>query len=515
MRKMKQLSKIFAMTLVCLFCLTTFVQASGELQNWQSDQVYWGGDQVQYNGDSYTAKWWTKGDTPDKAVANPWDTPWEKTDGSTPEDPDTNVPEPTNPDNPDDPDDSGNQANVVYPDYSNVDVGVGIEWPKTVFTPFVDATAWPPFPLAEKTKELQIPYYNLGFIVSQSRDICKPTWGTYYSAEAGPLNDQIKKVRAMGGDVLVSFGGAANVPLHVSAPNVETLKEQYKRFIKAYGLTRIDFDIEGTWVNDTVSLKRNSKALKALQDELKAENYNLEIWFTLPVLPSGLTNDGLNVIKLALDEKVDIAGVNVMTMDYGDSVAPNPANKMGEYGIEAITNLKNQLQNLYSEYNISKTESELWNMVGTTPMIGLNDVTTETFNLQDARETLAFANSKGIGMISMWSINRDKSPNGNLSYVSTSESSIAQADYEFSSIFNAYNDTSLIDPSAGDNDDSNNGEDTNTPPSDNTWSATAIYVGGDTVTYKGKTYEAKWWTQGNDPSKEVNYAWETPWKLVE
>ncbi len=477
--------------------------------DWQSDTAYWAGDEVEYNGKIYVAKWWTKGDNPDKQVENEWDTPWRlkstTNDGSNENDNtnnDNNTPETEEP---------SNNSKVIYPDYSKVDVGQGVEWPKTVFAPYVDSTLWPQFPLADKSKDLKLPYFNLGFIVSQSIDVCKPTWGTYYSAEEGPLNEEIKRIREMGGDVAVSFGGAANVPLHVAAPDSESLKEQYKRFIKAYGLTRIDFDIEGAWLSDISSLQRNSKALKALQDELKSEGYDLEIWFTLPVTPSGLNNYGINLIKLALDEKVDIAGINVMTMNYGDWNAPNSKEQMGEYGIKAISSLKDQLKDLYNEYNIPKTESELWSMIGTTPMIGLNDVRTEVFNLQDARETIEFAIEKQIGMISMWSINRDKSPSGNLNYVSNHESSIIQKEYEFTEIFNPYNDTSVMN--IVEDGDSNSEED-NEASNSGTWNVNSIYTKGSVVTYKGHTYEAKWWTRGDDPSKEVNNEWETPWKLI-
>lgn len=508
---------IFTMALALTFATIGMIAPSpkalaASLPEWQEDEVYWGGDQVQYKGKTYEAKWWTRGDLPDKAVSYPWETPWELKDASTPNPTPDPTPVPTPDPNPN-PNPTPAPGNVVYPDYSSVDVGKGIDWPDQVFAPFVDATGWPPMNIAEKAADLDVPYYNLGFIVSESSSVCKPTWGTYYSAEAGPLNDAIKQLRAMGGDVIVSFGGAANVPLHVAAPDAETLKEQYKRFIKAYGLTRIDFDIEGAWVNDTTSLVRNSKALKMLQDELKEENYDLQIWFTLPVLPSGLTPDGVKVIDIALDENVEIDGVNVMTMDYGDSVAPNPQNQMGEYGIKALENLKTQLNQVYTSHGINKTDAQLWNMLGTTPMIGMNDVTTEIFNQQDAKETLAFAQQKGIGMISMWSLNRDKSPNGKLNYVSISESSIVQDDYEFSSIFNAYNGSDVINPNPGGGETPGGGGET-PPPATGTWSSSSIYHGGDQVTHNGHVYEAKWWTQGDIPDKQVSFQWETPWKLI-
>ena len=33
------------------------------------------------------------------------------------------------------------------------------------------------------------------------------------------------------------------------------------------------------------------------------------------------------------------------------------------------------------------------------------------------------------------------------------------------------------------------------------WERTAVYTGGDTVSYQGQAYRAKWWTQGEEPGK--------------
>lgn len=476
---------------------------------WNPNVSYQGGSYVTYKGKVYKSKWWTQGDVPDKMVANPWETPWQLISGGnvpTPKPTPVPTPKPSPQPVPTPPPPS----NVTYPNYSKVNVGKGIKWPKKVFAPFIDATSWPPSSFADDASKTKVPYYNLGFVVSKDSSSFLPSWGTYYAAEDCPISEQIRKIRQMGGDVIVSFGGAANTPLHVTAPNATALKEQYKRFIKAYGLTRIDFDIEGAWVNDTQSLKKNSTALKILQDELKNEHYYLEIWYTLPVLPTGLTPDGLNALKYALDANVTIDGVNVMTMDYGDVVAPNPRGQMGKYGIQAITNLHSQLKNLYSQYGQNKSSSEIWSMIGTTPMIGMNDVTTEIFDLNDARQTLDFAMKNSIGMISMWSYNRDKQcPNGATNYVSISCSSILQKDYEFCSIFNKYNNTSAFKPHGG-----GSTPGTSNPGFSNEWSSSKVYVGGDKVVYNGHTYEAKWWTQGDVPGQSVSNSWESPWKLI-
>lgn len=48
-------------------------------------------------------------------------------------------------------------------------------------------------------------------------------------------------------------------------------------------------------------------------------------------------------------------------------------------------------------------------------------------------------------------------------------------------------------------------------PSYPTWDSTAIYTGGQRVTYNGATYEARWWTQGNNPAEAGEWG---PWKLI-
>ena len=40
------------------------------------------------------------------------------------------------------------------------------------------------------------------------------------------------------------------------------------------------------------------------------------------------------------------------------------------------------------------------------------------------------------------------------------------------------------------------------------WSATTVYNGGDQVTYSGSVYKAKWWTQNNIPGADQWGPWE-------
>ena len=151
------------------------------------------------------------------------------------------------------------------------------------------------------------------------------------------------------------------------------------------------------------------------------------------MLPTGLTADGLYLLQSALKYGVQIGGVNIMTMDYGDSAAPNPQGHMGDYAIQAATSLFNQLKGLYGS---AKTDAQFWQMVGVTPMIGLNDLTSEVFDQAAAEQITAFAQQKGISRISMWSLNRDTQGTAK-SYVDNTSSSVSQQAFEFSSIFEA------------------------------------------------------------------------------
>jgi hypothetical protein len=310
-------------------------------------------------------------------------------------------------------------------------------WPAQFYAPYVDITLYPTYNLVSAAQTQGIKYFSLAFITADSHN--QPAWGGYdaYEVNGGAfdmaLRQQVAGVRAAGGDVMASFGGAANQELALVISDVTQLTAAYQKVVSAYNLTHLDFDIEGAAIADRASIDRRSQALAALQHNAAAAGRNLEIWFTLPVLPSGLTSDGVYLLQSALKYGVEIAGVNIMTMDYGDWAAPSPQGRMGDYAIEAATSLFDQLRTLYGS---AKTDAQLWQMVGLTPMIGLNDITSEVFDQAAAQEITAFAQQKGISRISIWSLNRDTAGAAK-SYVENTSSSIVQQAFEFSSIFEA------------------------------------------------------------------------------
>ncbi|HEU5380192.1 MAG TPA: carbohydrate binding domain-containing protein [Ktedonobacteraceae bacterium] len=283
------------------------------------------------------------------------------------------------------------------------------------YAPYVDMTAWPTQSLTQDTQNGGIKYYSLAFITNDESATCEAAWGSavplsQLSVFLPNLDSDIQTVRNQGSDVIVSFGGAAGTELAGSCSSVSALQAQYQSIIDHYHVSHLDFDIEGPAVDDSASIDLRNKTLAALQ----AANPGLLISYTLPVLPTGLLSDALSLLQNAITNGVNVNIVNIMTMDYGASF---PGNQMGQNAVNAANSLFNQLQSLYP----AKSTSQLWSMVGLTPMNGANDVGGETFTLADAQMVLNFAQQHNVGELSLWSVNRD------------------EPGFGYSAVFNQYN----------------------------------------------------------------------------
>jgi hypothetical protein len=265
--------------------------------------------------------------------------------------------------------------------------------------PFVDSTLWPVFDSGAAATETGIKHYTLGFITAKSISQCTPAWGSYYEMTDKYLFGGINKLRQQQGDVMISFGGAANSELATVCADTAQLVKAYRLVIDTYKAKYLDFDIEGVALLNTAANQRRALAIAQLQKQLP----DLKVWFTLPATPTGLTQEGLQLVKQALQAGVNLRGVNIMAMDYGDWVAPNPTGKMGYYAIQAAKSLFAQLKPLYPTLSIVA----VWNKIGVTPMIGINDVSSEIFTLKNAQELATFGQSTGLGLLSFWSANRD------------------------------------------------------------------------------------------------------------
>ena len=287
------------------------------------------------------------------------------------------------------------------------------------FAPYVDTSLYPPFSLVSTAQATGVKQFNLAFVVAGGSGGCTPEWGGVTAIGADPVAAQIGALRAIGGDVRISFGGEAGSDLAITCTSASQLQAAYQQVISAYDVNKIDFDIEGAAVDNTAANARRDQALAALE----AQDPGLQVSFTLPVLPSGLTADGDAVLTGAVQAGVKLSAVNVMAMDFGDGAAPNPSGQMGTFAIDAATATDAQVA---SALGIS--DDAAWAKVAVTPMIGVNDTSDEVFTVANARQLAAFAASKHLAWLSMWSAGRDQQcPGGAQPSAEPTCSSIAQS----------------------------------------------------------------------------------------
>ena len=298
------------------------------------------------------------------------------------------------------------------------------------FAPYVDTSLYPPFSLVSTAQATGVKQFNLAFVVAGGSGGCTPEWGGVTAVGDDPVASQIAALRAIGGDVRISFGGEAGSELAVTCTSASQLEAAYQSVISAYDVNKVDFDIEGAALDNTAANQRRDQALAALQKQ----DAGLQVSFTLPVLPSGLTSDGVALLDGAAGAGVQISAVNVMAMDYGDGAAPNPSGQMGTYAIDAATATDAQVATA-----LGISDDAAWPKIAVTPMIGVNDTSDEIFTVANAQQLEAFAASKHLAWLSMWSAARDTECSGGAqSYASPTCSSIVQTPDEFMKTLGAY-----------------------------------------------------------------------------
>ncbi|WP_329123214.1 ricin-type beta-trefoil lectin domain protein [Streptomyces sp. NBC_01465] len=279
-----------------------------------------------------------------------------------------------------------------------------------------------PSALANARAATGLKYFTLAFVIDGGG--CNATFNGDTSVTDAAWTSAINSLRSAGGDVIASFGGASGTELGLACTSVASLKAQYKKVIDGLNLTRIDLDIEGSTLDNTTANTRRNQALAQLQQEYAAAGRKLDVQYTLPVNPTGLEQNSINLLNNAKSNNLTVNLVNIMTMDYG------PAMDMGKAATDAATALHTQLGSIWT----TRTSAQLWAMEGNTPMIGVNDTQAEVFTTANATTLANFAKSKGIQELAFWALGRDKAcaTNGQLSDTC---SGTPQSAYQFSRTF--------------------------------------------------------------------------------
>ncbi|HTR41086.1 MAG TPA: chitinase [Pseudomonadales bacterium] len=298
----------------------------------------------------------------------------------------------------------------------------GADWPGKVFAPYMYIGAGDHFQLTKCDDACGQKFYTIAFIIADHQG--NPAWDGRWPMKENRYADQINAIRARGGNVIVSFGGADGTEIAIAETNEATLQAKYQSVIDQYKLSWLDFDIEGDALTNAAANSRRNTALVALQ----ARNPGLMISYTLPVDPNGISTESQHLLAEAVAKGVKVHSANVMTMDFGAHFSKGK--KMSDVSIASALKAHEQCQAISPDIQI-----------GLTPMIGQNDERGEVFTQDDAVALKKWAEEQPwICSLSFWAVNRDvyhpgKDKTGN------DTSGVPQKPWEYTTIFEPFTKT--------------------------------------------------------------------------
>jgi len=279
------------------------------------------------------------------------------------------------------------------------------------FCPYIDVSPGSASPIMQLASNGSgVKCYTLAFILGAG---CQASWFGAFplnTAEAAGIGQRIQELKNAGGNVIISFGGAAAPELADVCPNATALAAQYQAVINMYHPMALDFDIEDFLPN---AIDMRNQALTMIS--------GAPIHYTLGVLSTGMTSAQISVLQNAKSHNVNVAMVNIMAMDYGQPVAD-----MYGAAISAANATKTQLSSL--GYGSAQ--------LGITPMIGQNDSGGEVFSLANAQSLRN--NAAGAAMLAFWSMGRDNGGCPGQASASPSCSGVSQSTWGFSNILKSY-----------------------------------------------------------------------------
>jgi len=263
--------------------------------------------------------------------------------------------------------------------------------------------------------------FTLAFVLA-APDGDTPNWdGGSTNLLSGNYWTLTQKIRAAGGDVIASSGGAtSSLSLEVNAASASTLSAAYLKVIDAYGLEAFDVNLED---GALAAAAVQDKTLAALR-LVKAARPDVQLIVTIPVGPAGARSDGLRLIKQAAAGGSPVDVWSAMTFDFGTS-----ATNMSTATLNASEALHAQLRGVFP----AETDTALYAAQGISTMNGVTD-TGEVVTLANAQDITAYAASHTLGRLAFWAVNRDRPGTD----AGTSASGISHSPWAFTSTFARY-----------------------------------------------------------------------------
>ena len=252
-------------------------------------------------------------------------------------------------------------------------------------------------------------YFSLAFLQATSRGSCTIDWNSNSSQPLNYYNADIASLRALGGDVIPTFGGYSadhgGTEIADTCTNVQSIAADYESVITTLGVTRLDMDVESASLNNTAGIARRNQAIQMTEQWAAAQvpPIPLQIQYTIPVEQYGLDSNGESVLQNAVTEHATVTSVNIMVFDY--YIHNEGVVEMGQAAENAANNTHAQLQSIFPNL----TSAQIWTMEGMTMLPGIDDLRkkTEVTYEADATTMLNFATAQNMNFLSIWAIQRD------------------------------------------------------------------------------------------------------------
>ena len=258
-------------------------------------------------------------------------------------------------------------------------------------------------------------WFTMAFVLSNGA--CNPQWDGFRPLTGGVDQATVNTVRAAGGDIVPSFGGASGNKLETSCTSATALAGAYQRVISAYGLRAIDIDIETDAYSNATVQQRTVDALKIV----RSSNPGITIYVTFPADQSG---PDASMINRAAAGGLTVDGWTIMPFDFGGN-----GQDMGALSTQSAEGLKNRLVAAYGY-----SADQAYRHSGISSMNGITDVG-ENVSVANFRTMLAYAQAHLLARLTFWSVNRDRPCAGG---VADSCGGVAQAAWDYTRVLAAY-----------------------------------------------------------------------------
>jgi chitinase len=335
--------------------------------------------------------------------------------------------------------------------------------------------------------------YVLAFVLAQNETSCAPAWdgGSAVVSSGDAVGSQINALRAVGGDVAVSFGGYNGTKLGQVCGSASATAAAEQQVITAYGLHAIDLDLEEPEYENTAAIADELAAAQIIQ----SEDPGIYISVTIPGTTSGTGWFGEQLLDEAKTLGFTPNAFTIMPFDGGFSGSASQIS-----ALEAFNGI------LTSTFGWSSATA--YAHEGVSSMNGRTD-SAEYFYQSDFQSVLSWAESVGLGRYSYWDVNRDLqcNPPDNNGTLSGTCSGVPQNSWDFTKYDAEF--AGATPPVSSSPSASASPTVSSSPTSGPTgggggtcaaaWSSSASYSNGAEVSYNGQNWTANQWNYNEVP----------------